>query len=359
MARLLQFVFPAWFLAVIYAVPLLETGREISMGRRPGLLEVFTAAPTAASLRAFERRLEESSAVARAVRPWVQSLWLGLGEGGEKVVVGRDGWLFYKPDVRYLVEPYRGDEALAAIAGFRDQLRERGIHLLVLPVPGKPALYPEKLTRRAGGVRSPTLALLAALREIGVEAVDLYGRPPLGYLKRDTHWSGRAAREAAGTVARRLRELGWAEAGDADFTLREVRVRRTSDIARMIGLADTEEVVAEQVVRAGSGEPYRDDPSSPVLVLGDSFLRIYQTDAPRAAGFLAHLARELRRPVASIVNDGGASTLVRQELRRRPELLRGKRLVVWEFVERDIRFGTEGWKPVPLGPATPAPARNP
>ena len=85
-----------------------------------------------------------------------------------------------------------------------------------------------------------------------------------------------------------------------------------------------------------------------MLVLGDSFLRIYQSDEPKAAGFLAHLALNLQRPVASIVNDGGASTLVRQQLSRRADLLEGKKLVVWEFVERDLRFGTEGWKQVPI-----------
>jgi hypothetical protein len=58
--------------------------------------------------------------------------------------------------------------------------------------------------------------------------------------------------------------------------------------------------------------------------------------------------RALRRPLRSLVNDGGAATLVRQELYRRPVMLRDKRLVVWEFVERDIRFGTEGWQLVPL-----------
>ena len=29
-------------------------------------------------------------------------------------------------------------------------------------------------------------------------------------------------------------------------------------------------------------------------------------------------------------------------------LLLNKRLVIWEFAERDIRFGTEGWQIVPL-----------
>jgi len=77
-------------------------------------------------------------------------------------------------------------------------------------------------------------------------------------------------------------------------------------------------------------------------------LRIYGQDEPQSAGFLAHLAYELRQPVTSIVNDGGASTLVRQELFRRPRLLTNKKLVIWEFVERDIRFGAEGWQLTPL-----------
>jgi hypothetical protein len=48
---------------------------------------------------------------------------------------------------------------------------------------------------------------------------------------------------------------------------------------------------------------------------------------------------------------------VRQELARRPQLLNGKTVVIWEFVERDIRFGTEGWKAVPLPSRTAAAMR--
>jgi hypothetical protein len=139
-------------------------------------------------------------------------------------------------------------------------------------------------------------------------------------------------------------------------------VNRRSDIARMTrdplieASFSPEPVDCQQVIDAATGLPYRDDPASSVLVLGDSFLRMYQTDEPRSAGFIAHLARALRRPVASVVNDGGASTLVRQELARRPQMLSGKKVVIWEFVERDIRFGMEGWKSVPI---TPEPSRSP
>jgi len=109
-----------------------------------------------------------------------------------------------------------------------------------------------------------------------------------------------------------------------------------------------EEILCNQVIRRDNGALYQDESDSEILVMGDSCLRVYEQDEPGGAGFVAHLARELRQPVTSIVNDGGASTLVRQELYRRPELLATKRLVIWEFVERDIRFGTEGWQLVPL-----------
>jgi hypothetical protein len=157
-------------------------------------------------------------------------------------------------------------------------------------------------------------------------------------------------------VAARLEELRWVPQGSVDYDVRPVVASRRSDIARMtrVPLIEAsyppEDVGTRQVYEKATGAMYRDDPFASVLVLGDSFLRIYQTDEPRAAGFIAHLARRLRQPVASVVNDGGASTLVRQELARRPQLLQGKSVVIWEFVERDIRFGTEGWKPVPLAP---------
>jgi hypothetical protein len=109
------------------------------------------------------------------------------------------------------------------------------------------------------------------------------------------------------------------------------------------------------VVQSNGLTPYRDAPESQILILGDSFLRIYEQDEPGAAGLIAHLARELGQPLTAIVNDGGASTLVRQALARRPALLLNKKLVVWEFAERDIRFGTEGWQIVPLARSTATP----
>ena len=135
---------------------------------------------------------------------------------------------------------------------------------------------------------------------------------------------------------------------DHAYALRSVTVRRHGDLVEMLQVPQIERVLEPeslaclQVVQSETGTPYRDRPESEVLILGDSFLRIYEQDEPGASGFIAQSARELGQPLTSIVNDGGASTLVRQELARRPTLLLNKRLVIWEFAERDIRYGTRG-----------------
>jgi len=172
------------------------------------------------------------------------------------------------------------------------------------------------------------------------------------YLAQDSHWSSLGAQLAAKKTAERLIELGWVEKGQSRFKYRPLLLTRLGDILQMMRMPDkkmqAEGINSTQVLNADTGAPYTDDANSDVLVLGDSFLRIYERDEPGSAGFISHLAYELSKPVASLVNDGGASTLVRQQLYRKAALLEGKKVVVWEFVERDIRFGTEGWQKVPL-----------
>jgi len=161
-------------------------------------------------------------------------------------------------------------------------------------------------------------------------------------------------RLAADVVARRLLDSGWIEKGPVKYEAKPVSINRYGDVLRMIRvpqverLYEPEQINSTEVVNVETGKPYVDDPNSPLLVLGDSFLRIFERDEPGSGGFIAHLACNLGFGLTSIVNDGGASTLVRQQLARKPSLLKGKKVVVWEFVERDIRFGTEGWQVIPL-----------
>jgi hypothetical protein len=217
---------------------------------------------------------------------------------------------------------------------------------------------------------------MSRLRAADVEVIDLFRAfaearqrtnsdgVPL-YLAQDTHWSPVGVDLAAKLVAHRLAELGWIQQGHVNYDERPAPVQRLGDIVRMLQVPliergmRPESVPSTQVIRHDNGEIYKDAPDAEILVLGDSFMRIYQQDKPTAAGFIAHLAKELKQPLKSLVNDGGGSTLVREELRGRPAFLKGTKVLLWEFVERDIGLGLEGWKLVHLPPAvTPEPVKS-
>jgi hypothetical protein len=362
------------FLGLIVCPPLVQVVVEAWGGAWPAMFDVFRRRPTPANLRAFEKSLQDASVTARTLRPMMQAVqFFLLRDAGEKALVGRGGWLFYQPGLTYLTQRARpGDstvrEAIAAIRRFRDDLDARGIHLLVVPAPNKESIYPDQLR---GGAAPPTdvlgpetRRLLAELQTADVELVDLFAlyrtarnRSDVAlYLEQDSHWTPAGMKLAANAVAARIRERGWLAPGPTPYHARPAPIEELGDIVRMIRSPQIEarmrpeSLATEQIVRRDTGALFADDPSPEVLVLGDSFLRVYERDPPRGAGFVAHLALRLGCPVGSIISDGGASTLLRQDLYRRPKLLANARVVVWEFVERDIRLGTEGWQIVPLPP---------
>lgn len=424
---------------------------------------------TSRYLRAFEKKVEDENALVLAVRPRYQlAVWNIFNDPGEKVVLGNgEGrWLFYRQDVEFLVQPSpldvrsaKLDNPVQAILRFRDQLKAKGVELLVVVTPGKPSIYPERLTGASpvAGINGADISrgvtaaghgksILDSLARLGLHTVDLYtpllaakaDDAKLGplYLNDDTHWTPRGAELAAGVIAGKVREM--VEAGVVDigepsmeYVASDSVADRMGDIGEMSGLNKfgvfkTQRVVGHVVSqqniieRIGMAQssancldslmkdcPERDDScyfakNSPcdeddaacvraltkscpkgstfdscyyarmwpceesdslyydttrtpfkddfrkaqILILGDSFSRIYQTDSPVNAGWIAHFAKEMGRPVASIVSDGGASTLVREKLARKAGVLKGKKLLIWEFVERDLRFGAEGWKEV-------------
>jgi hypothetical protein len=201
-----------------------------------GSSRVFRQMPTAANLRSFETDLEQASLVmkmvasAGSIRPVSV-----VGRRWGQALVGREGWIFYRPGIQQAARAAADDpsgsraDPLPAIVSFRDQLAQRGIRLLVVPVPNKESIYPELVSARAAGrqvaVCDRTAELLRRLDAAGVEFVDLfevYRRAKQSqtdpaaaryYLAQDTHWSPEGMQLAAEAVARRLLDLGWVEHG--------------------------------------------------------------------------------------------------------------------------------------------------
>ena len=371
---------------------------------------------TSRYLRAFENKVEDENALVLAVRPRYQlAVWNIFNDPGEKVVLGAAGkcigkscgretaeasdrWLFYRQDVEFLVQPSpldvrsaKLDNPIKAIEKFRDQLKAKGVELLVVVTPGKPSIYPERLTGNASTVmatESHGKKILDSLAKLGFNTVDLYtpllaakkddaSLGPL-YLNDDTHWTPRGAELAAAEIAKKVREMvdaGFVDIGEEsmNYAASDSVADRMGDVGEMSGLnkfgtfkvqkvvghvvsqqevSERKEAPADSlsdstVVYDTTITPFKDDfRKAQILILGDSFSRIYQTDSPVNAGWIAHFAKNMNRPVASIVSDGGASTLVREKLARKAGVLKGKKLLIWEFVERDLRFGAEGWKDV-------------
>jgi SGNH hydrolase-like domain, acetyltransferase AlgX len=394
--RKLEWTFVVSLLLVCAGFPLVQAGYEMAVKHEmPHFFKLFTQFPSKENLHRWDDNAKDHNIFAEFLRPIaLQWRYDVLGEMSPKAVPGKEGWLFYNQDVDYLLQPtYKDDRfykntfdtliggkhvnlrnPLVAMRDFRDQLKAKNIDLLLVPIPGKPSIYPEKLAGTvSGNPQSPTLELLNDLRQDGFQVVDLFHPlleakskgTDLLYLKRDTHWSPQGMQVAARVIAARIQEMLPPPSAGADsaasdsladslpasprFALKSVAVDRWGDVAEMTKVPnrkkiwELEKVEAQQVVDS-AGRGYKDDPESEILWLGDSYSRIYQTDEPRSAGVIAHVAQQLQRPLTSIVNDGGASTVVRQQLARRGALLKNKKLVVWTFVERDLRFGSKGWQ---------------
>ncbi len=325
-------------------------------------------------LRAYEGRLEKENSFVKKTRPVYQTFaWKVLKDPGEKAVRADSNFLFYRQDVDFLVKPAPWtvdslDNPIDAVLDFKTELEKRGVDLLVVVVPGKPSIYPEFLNPVMYGLFgrkdfSLGLRFVDTLQTLGVNTVNLYPvlqnakmndrTGDLLYLNTDTHWTPRGARIAATAIANQVKKMKVSmELPKLILTDSVVTAVRTGDVATMANLEyafPDQTVEAHQVKIAETGALLRSDfRKSKILILGDSYSRIYETDSPMSAGWISQFAEEMQTPVASIVSDGGSSTLVREKLARRSGVLKNKKLVIWEFVERDLRFGAEGWKKVRL-----------
>ncbi len=351
-----------------------------------------------ATLKAIERALDEHSLVAAWLRPWTQYLlarWLGAGN--EQVYPGRDGWLFYRRSVDFVTgpsfpapdpprtaiaryeDPPRAQhrDPLPAIVDFQRALERRGIALVVVPVPPKPTVHPERLTRRATQLDTPVsnrayAAFVERVRRAGVlwfDPVPLLverrrrtGEPQ--YLATDTHWRPDAMIAVATDLAAFLsRHVPLPPRPAAGYKARSVEVVHRGDLARLLDVPATaagygpERVRIRQILTARD-EPWQPDPAADVLLLGDSFTNIYALPSlgwGSAAGLAEQVAFALQRPVDRLaLNDNGAFATrlaLQQELARGHDRLAGKRVVIWQFVAHELAFGD--WRPIDLGRQAP------
>ena len=322
----------------------------------------------------------------------VRLLAIGAQQQKRTAIRGTDGWMFFVPELRALtVGPFWGDRSstvsrasnkryadpLEPITDFHRQLKRAGIRLLVVPVPAKVSVYPERVAQNIsfgpsdtpGKTSPPRLdvhhqAFHKLLVARGVEVVDLLPvflkqrhdrRGPL-YCKTDTHWSGRGVAVATATILNSVGKPKWLRNLPRRKSVSDTKpVTITGDLARTL---DADKPVREtlpltfvgQAKRGGRPVPTPVSRTSPVLVMGDSHTLVFHDPTLHAAGagLPDHIAAGLGLAVDLVGVRGSGATATRISLLRRRDNLKGKKLVIWCFSIREYTESFSGWRVVPV-----------
>jgi alginate O-acetyltransferase complex protein AlgJ len=296
---------------------------------------------------------------------------------------GVDGWLFFGGELRLLsLGRFWGEDAakvsrahkpelkdpVPAIVDFQQQLKARGIELVVVPVPPKAAIYPEKIVPgfdvRATDPAPVLHRFYEELRGAGIDVLDLsalfiqnrdHARGPV-FCKTDSHWSGIGCVLAAQAIADKVRSKLPQPATPKEYTSdwKEVHVSGDLDglMSRETHKPGPEKIAIQSVSEKANGAAVESDPNSPLLLLGDSHTLVYHDFLAERAGLLDQLAFQLGFAPDLIGTRGSGATPVRLNLYRRSVkdagYLAKKKVVVWCFAAREFTEATEGWAKAPV-----------
>jgi len=299
------------------------------------------------------------------------------------VVEGEDGWLFLQEELLHLgAGKFWGPEAAAAsrstkkdladpvpaILAYQKDLAARNIELYLLPVPPKALVYPQKLSATLTDV-SVDVALYEefykVLTDAGVSVIDLL--PQLRdaaaagsqvYCKTDTHFSGQGLDLFAQAVADVLKTKDWYQGiAKREFSTAKRTITITGDLARMAGLQNVQEELELTVVTdKTSGKAVASDGNSPVILLGDSHVLVFNAGGDlhaTGAGLFDNVSADLGFPVDLLGVRGSGITPARiklyQQAKKDPDYLKNKKALIWCFTAREFT-GAGGWRIIPPAP---------
>ena len=288
-------------------------------------------------------------------------------------------WFFLVKELRHLSSgrfwerPWKevaanASDPIPSILEFQALLAKRGIKLILVPIPAKASIYPDKLV--AGfkpGEAEPLAPLLERIRTAGVSVIDLEphflamrdANPEKGlYCRQDAHFSPAAIELVAKLIAEEA-AVSPPDPGGA-FTLSETEMLGIEG-DQVVGSEWEGTVAPESVevryVKSKGGEAIVPDPESPVLLLGDSHTLVFQAGKENGmhcsgAGVFDHLSSFLGFAPDLVAVRGSGLVQARKQLFYRATATPGywdsKKIVVWLFSAREFTQSTDRPIAIPI-----------
>ncbi|MEE3201870.1 MAG: hypothetical protein VX262_01090 [Acidobacteriota bacterium] len=299
-------------------------------------------------------------------------------------IIGSENWFFYAPELRHVsVGKFWDDrshqpgvdEPLSVILDFHQQLRNLDVELLLVPVPPKSLIFPDKVGLNETHIPTPVPRLDPAhakfyelLRQRGVSVLDLTERflrerfhpeNPL-YCRHDTRWSGAGCVIAAQQIAEIIKTRSWySSVENVQYISQWSSTSITGNLVQHLDPPVSTEEIRLRLVASDANQNPRlatVSASSPVVLIGDSHSLIYHSggDMHAANGGLAdQLAFELSLPVDLVAVRDSPATSARIALQERtqenPTYWSGKQIVVWCFAAHEFTEADE-WRRVTVAP---------
>ena len=297
------------------------------------------------------------------------------------------GWFFLNSELRqsglgkFWEQPWADvvsnpgkEDPIPYMVEFKDALAEKGVELLVVPIPMKASIYPDHFDGGFGpGDPYALRPLYEKMRAEGLDVLDL--EPILAalratgklYCEQDAHYSPRACEIIAASLGKKIKAKAWVGSLAADTIVRSepTEIKITGDLVVGTDFANNTSDEALKVLfagHAGSGskpKPAKPDPASPILLFGDSHTLVFQEGAStgmhcQGAGLLDQLQFELQSRIDHYGQKGSGTVQARKALygkvRSTPGFWEGKKLVIWVFSSREFTQSSDKLLSIPIEP---------
>jgi alginate O-acetyltransferase complex protein AlgJ len=263
---------------------------------------------------------------------------------------------------------------IPSMVEFRDLLKAKGVELIVVPVPAKASIYPDKLDASfAPGDPYPLTPLIEKMQKAGLNAIDLESvmrqrreaQPDEKlWCEQDAHFSPMACEVIAGIIKTEVEKGEWYAALPKEELKRSDPTPLEIEGDQIKG-SEWEGQVAKEVLnvqyagreKEGRIEPLEPDRESPVLLLGDSHTLVFQEGASsgmhcKGGGLFDQLSYELGFPLDLAGVRGSGLVQARKTLFYTAAPIDGywenKKAVVWVFSVREFTQSFDKIIPIPI-----------